>query len=62
MSKYYEVVDTMIILAKGKKCSTLQLYHHSGVILLGWVALFYQSLASMLGGINAVVHTIMVSH
>ncbi|RJE21596.1 fatty acid elongase [Aspergillus sclerotialis] len=33
ISKFYEVVDTAIILAKGKKSSTLQTYHHAGAMM-----------------------------
>ena len=32
LSKFYEVVDTMIIIAKGKRSSTLQTYHHAGAM------------------------------
>ncbi|ORY73626.1 ELO family [Leucosporidium creatinivorum] len=33
LSKFYEVVDTAIILAKGKKVQSLQSYHHAGAML-----------------------------
>ncbi|GME82645.1 unnamed protein product [Ambrosiozyma monospora] len=33
ISKFYEVVDTMITLTKGRKSMFLQLYHHSGALL-----------------------------
>lgn len=61
MSKFYEVVDTFIILARGKKSSTLQTYHHAGVMILGWAALRYESPVG-LGGVvlNAGIHTLMV--
>jgi hypothetical protein len=32
LSKFYEVLDTVIILAKGKKVGMLQSYHHTGAI------------------------------
>ncbi|KAJ1807671.1 hypothetical protein LPJ56_004865, partial [Coemansia sp. RSA 2599] len=34
LSKYYELVDTLIIILKGRKASFLQIYHHAGVILM----------------------------
>lgn len=36
ISKFYEVVDTMIILLKGRPLSLLQLYHHSGAMMCMW--------------------------
>lgn len=33
VSKFYGVVDTAIIIAKGKRSSTLQTYHHAGAML-----------------------------
>ncbi|KAI9701179.1 MAG: hypothetical protein M1836_001848 [Candelina mexicana] len=33
VSKFYEVLDTAIILTKGKKSSMLQTYHHAGAML-----------------------------
>lgn len=33
LSKFYEVIDTAIILAKGKKSPLLQTYHHAGAML-----------------------------
>lgn len=32
LSKFYEVLDTVIILAKGKKVGMLQSYHHTGAM------------------------------
>jgi hypothetical protein len=37
LSKYYEVIDTLILLLKGRKPSFLQSYHHAGAILAMWV-------------------------
>jgi hypothetical protein len=61
LSKFYEVIDTFILLAKGKRSSMLQTYHHSGVILCGWGAIRYTSppaLVAML--LNSAIHTLMV--
>ncbi|KAJ5939277.1 hypothetical protein N7466_002411 [Penicillium verhagenii] len=62
-SKYYEVVDTLIILAGGKRSSTLQTYHHAGVILCGWSAIRFNSPIGLIGLIlNATVHTLMYTY
>jgi hypothetical protein len=39
LSKFYEVVDTAIILLKGRKSSLLQTYHHSGAMLCMWAGI-----------------------
>jgi hypothetical protein len=62
MSKFYEVVDTLIILARGKKSSTLQTYHHAGVIVCGWAVMRYESpLGFVAVLLNAGIHTLMVN-
>ncbi|KAH8815739.1 fatty acid elongase-like protein [Xylogone sp. PMI_703] len=43
LSKFYEVLDTAIILAKGKKSSTLQTYHHAGAMMCMWAGIRYMS-------------------
>lgn len=61
MSKFYEVVDTLIILARGKKSSTLQTYHHAGVIICGWATVLYESPLGAIGVVlNSAIHTLMV--
>ncbi|KAJ5343654.1 uncharacterized protein N7506_003478 [Penicillium brevicompactum] len=60
MSKFYEVLDTMVILARGKKSSLLQTYHHAGVMLCGWASLKYESPALLVGIVlNSGIHTLM---
>lgn len=62
LSKFYEVVDTFIILAKGKKSSLLQTYHHTGAMLSMWAGIRYMSPAIWLFvALNSFIHTIMVS-
>jgi hypothetical protein len=62
MSKFYEIVDTMVILARGKKSSSLQTYHHAGVIICGWASLKYESPAYLVGIVlNSGIHTLMVN-
>jgi hypothetical protein len=61
MSKFYEVLDTMIILASGKKSSTLQTYHHAGIMFCTWASLKYASPTYLVGIVlNSGVHTLMV--
>ncbi|KAF3394029.1 hypothetical protein F1880_005285 [Penicillium rolfsii] len=61
MSKFYEVIDTLIILARGKKSSTLQTYHHAGVIICGWATVLYESPLGAIGVVlNSAIHTLMV--
>jgi hypothetical protein len=62
LSKFYEVVDTMIILAKGKRSSTLQTYHHAGAMLCMWAGMRYMSPPIwMFALVNSGIHTLMVS-
>lgn len=62
MSKIYELIDTAVIYAKGKRASVLQIYHHAGVIICSWGVLRFISPPAMVGIIfNSAVHTIMVS-
>ncbi len=37
ISKFWEFLDTWIIILKGKKPILLQTYHHAGVVLLMWM-------------------------
>lgn len=61
LSKLYEVVDTAIILAKGKESSWLQTYHHAGVMLCLWAGIRYMSPPIwMFTFINSGLHTLMV--
>lgn len=43
LSKFYEVLDTVIILAKGKRSSLLQTYHHAGAMMCMWSGIRYMS-------------------
>lgn len=61
ISKFYEILDTMIILASGKKSSVLQTYHHAGVILCGWASMKYESPGYLVGIVlNSGIHALMV--
>ncbi|KAJ2158514.1 hypothetical protein GGF46_003728 [Coemansia sp. RSA 552] len=63
VSKYYELMDTAIILLKGRKASLLQIYHHAGVILIMHLANYTASPSSIfIVWENAGVHTVMYSY
>jgi hypothetical protein len=62
VSKFYEVLDTLIILAKGKRSATLQTYHHSGAMLCMWAGIRYMSPPIwMFVFVNSFIHALMVS-
>lgn len=61
LSKFYEVVDTLIILAKGKLGSTLQTYHHAGAMMCMWAGMRYMSAPIwMFAFVNSGIHAMMV--
>ncbi|KAJ1789365.1 hypothetical protein LPJ62_002460 [Coemansia sp. RSA 2167] len=41
LSKYYEFIDTLIILYKGRRASILQMYHHAGAVITMWAGCYY---------------------
>jgi hypothetical protein len=62
LSKFYEVIDTAIILAKGKKSSFLQTYHHAGAMMCMWAGIRYMSPPIwMFTFVNSFIHALMVS-
>lgn len=62
ISKFYEVVDTLIILAKGKFSSTLQTYHHAGAMMAMWAGMRYMSVPIWIFVFfNSAIHSLMVS-
>ena len=62
LSKFYEVLDTVIILAKGKRSSTLQTYHHAGAMMCMWSGIRYMSAPIwMFAFVNSGIHALMVS-
>ena len=62
LSKFYEVLDTFIILAKGKYSSTLQTYHHAGAMMCMWAGMRYMAAPIwMFVFVNSGIHTLMVS-
>lgn len=62
LSKFYEVLDTFIILAKGKFSSTLQTYHHAGAMMCMWAGMRYMSPPIWIFVfVNSGIHAMMVS-
>lgn len=63
ISKFYEVLDTLIILAKGKRSGTLQTYHHAGAMFSMWAGIRYMSPPIwMFVFVNSGIHTIMYTY
>ncbi|MCJ1379549.1 hypothetical protein MMC17_002650 [Xylographa soralifera] len=63
VSKFYELLDTMIILAKGKKSSFLQTYHHAGAMMCMWAGMRYMSPPIwMFVFVNSFIHALMYSY
>ena len=62
LSKFYEVVDSFILVFKGRKSSTLQIYHHAGAMAAMWAGIRYMSPPIwMFVCVNSFIHTWMVS-
>ncbi|KAI0128932.1 GNS1/SUR4 family-domain-containing protein [Xylariales sp. AK1849] len=63
LSKFYEVLDTFIILAKGKFSSTLQTYHHAGAMMCMWAGMRYMSGPIwMFVFVNSGIHAMMYTY
>ncbi|TDZ37163.1 Elongation of fatty acids protein sre1 [Colletotrichum spinosum] len=63
LSKFYEVLDTFIILAKGKLSSTLQTYHHAGAMMCMWAGIRYMSAPIwMFVLVNSFIHAMMYTY
>ncbi|KAF3904683.1 hypothetical protein ABW21_db0208512 [Orbilia brochopaga] len=63
LSKFYEVIDTAIILAKGRKSSTLQTYHHAGAMLCMWAGIRFMSPPIFIFVLfNSAIHTLMYTY
>ena len=64
ISKFYEFIDTWIVLLKGREPIFLQVYHHAGVVLIMWGFVVTQCTS---GGVvilvlNSFIHTIMYTY
>ncbi|CAK7896749.1 hypothetical protein CAAN1_03S05050 [[Candida] anglica] len=60
LSKFYEVLDTIIILLKGRPSSLLQSYHHAGAMMCMWAGIRYRSPPIWIFVVfNSFIHTLM---
>ena len=63
LSKYYEFIDTWVLVLKGKQPSFLQVYHHTGVVISCWGAVISQGTwIMMVILLNSVIHTLMYTY
>ena len=64
ISKFYEFIDTWIILLKGDKPMLLQTYHHAGVVLIMWSMVVTHNVngGMIITVLNSFIHTIMYTY
>jgi len=63
LSKFYEFLDTWILIYKRKEPSLLQVYHHAGVVITMWGAVVSQSpWLPLASAINSFIHTLMYTY
>jgi len=63
ISKYYEFVDTWVLILKGKKPSFLQVYHHVGITIFMWGGVASQSAWLLIVVLlNSGIHTLMYTY
>lgn len=63
LSKYYEFIDTALLLIKAKPASFLHVFHHTFVVLMSWLWVD-QSQTLQWGGLltNTAVHVVMYNY
>jgi hypothetical protein len=63
ISKYYEFLDTWILVLKGKPPSFLQVYHHTGIAFCMWVGVLSHSpWLKYVTLLNSLIHTLMYTY
>jgi len=63
LSKYYEFIDTMILVVKQKHVMLLQSYHHAGAVLTMWYLTYTQATSVMwFVCLNSMIHTVMYTY
>lgn len=63
ISKYYEFLDTYVLIIKNKKPSFLQLYHHVGIVLFMYGAIVSQGAWVLIVVLlNSGIHTLMYTY
>jgi|SRR4051812_33896631 hypothetical protein len=62
-SLVYEVVDTIIILLKGRRSSFLQTYHHAGAMITMWSGMNFKAPPIWIFVVfNSFIHSIMYAY
>lgn len=64
ISKYYEFIDTWVVLLKGREPIFLQTYHHAGIVILMWgvVVTKNTSAGGMILCLNSFIHSLMYTY
>jgi len=63
LSKYWEFIDTFIVMARGRRPIFLQEYHHFGAVISMWLVTISRSSAGYLFIVqNSFIHTIMYTY
>jgi undecaprenyl pyrophosphate phosphatase UppP len=63
ISKYYEIIDTLILHANKRPASFLQMYHHAGAIICCWMLSTVQThLPWIFVVLNSFIHTFMYAY
>lgn len=63
ISKFYEFIDTWIILLKGRNPMFLQTYHHAGIVILLWgLVVTANPCGFVMLVLNSFIHTIMYTY
>lgn len=63
LSKYWELVDTALLIVKGKQPSFLQVYHHAVTIVCSYaLQASHSPMTFVFVGLNSIIHTIMYAY
>lgn len=63
LSKYWELVDTLLLIVKGRQPTFLQVYHHAVTIVCAYaLQVSHSSVTFIFVGLNATVHTVMYAY
>lgn len=63
ISKYYEFIDTWIILCKGREPIFLQTFHHAGIAILLWAfVVTSNTIGLVIVCFNSFIHTLMYTY
>ncbi|CDF33357.1 fatty acid elongase [Chondrus crispus] len=63
LSKYWELVDTLLLIVKGRSPSYLQVYHHAVTIICAYaLQVSHASVTFIFVGLNSTVHSIMYAY